>query len=166
MAIKQKYNPTKHSIWQHPDHSEALEDHLRYLIAQGLSSELIGQRFGVSRSSIIGKAHRLGIAHWTPKIRLNLASSAHRHVGAKPRCISPPPPPPQPMLPPKLISDAKLTNRTCRFPMWCDDASSPGQFLYCGVNQADLAKGKPYCATHAAICFSPPDHIDKVRRPW
>ena len=165
--MKHKYDPSRDSIWQHPDHGAALEDHLRYLIAQGLSSELIGERLGVSRSSVISKAHRLGIAHWTPTIRLRHGPQSATHRVAGKRTHATPPPAPLLKLPPKSISSEKLTNETCRFPMWADDDLSQPQ-LFCGVNQADLAKGKPYCAAHSALCFVP--HSDRPRnksaRPW
>jgi len=153
------------SIWRHPNQGEALEDHLRYLCAEGFSFGVIAERIGdVTRSACIGKAHRLGIAQ-TTNVRFTLDGIRKRTPARTKRererpkrplltVVAKEPQPSQPQLPPELLTFAQLNNETCRYPLWRNDALKCER-VYCGVEQADLAGGQPYCERHAKVCFTP-----------
>ena len=125
----------------------------------------MSKRFGVpiSRSAIIGKAHRLGEDLMTrvtepPPARKKPDGSARSARSAtrpsKRRPVEPPPveqihEPPLP--PPPLLFTLtgqltfnELQPNSCRYPF---GARPP--FMFCGV----VTKEPPYCAVHAELCF-------------
>lgn len=53
-----------------------------------------------------------------------------------------------------------LDNTTCRFPT----KQQRGTHLFCGVPEADLVGGKPYCPHHHAKAFFPPKRYAHRRK--
>ena len=102
-------------------------DTLKSLWNKGISITQIGKRMGMSRNSVVGKAHRLNLAR-----RSQSPNLAQRP--AKPR-------PPAPAV--------EWTG--CRWPMWGhkDAPDTPGYGTICG---ADIERGS-YCAHHRTIAY-------------
>ncbi len=75
------------SVWANPD--RVLD--LKRLWAEGLSASQIAGVLGVSRNTICGKIHRLGISGTAPQDKRALtAGRATRQAGWKPRQWTPP----------------------------------------------------------------------------
>ena len=111
------------SVW-----TEDLIDTLGKLWAEGLSTAEIGRRLGVSKNSVVGKAHRLSL---TPRPSpVKLVPGRPRHKPA-----------------PKVV---EIKGPTCSWPH-----GHPGEkgFHFCG---ARTLPGKPYCAEHAAVAYVRP----------
>lgn len=112
---------------------------LKHLWASGASgSAIAAQLGGLSRSAVLGKIYRL---------RRRVADAA---VALKPRPRAEHPP--QADEPPQAASQQhakgllELTNNCCRWPI-CRHGES--EIFFCGVPEADLARGMPYCLRHA-----------------
>lgn len=129
-------------------------EQLKALWAEGQSCSQIARQIpGASRSAVIGKVHRLGLA--------GRASPARERVQrtSTPKAKAPPPVPmPRPAMPPDppmvLESGAFVTletvsDRTCRWPI-----GDPRErdFHFCG--NAPRA-GSPYCAGHCKDAYQP-----------
>lgn len=144
------------------------DDRLRVLWGEGLSAEKIALKLGegLTRNSIIGRAHRL---HLPPHGPIPRTSERHRRK-PKPRPFKPIPPeedrkgrqaymrehtkqqPVAPKAPPQTIAAPKskrlkfyqLTNHVCHY---IADAAPP--YTYCG----HLAEpGKRWCKFHYELC--------------
>lgn len=129
---------------------------LRRLWAEGHSASQIAAELGegISRSGIIGKAHRLGLegrvqGKTVNKIREPRRLKPQRSPSlnmAKVNALHQP-------LPQAVTWDGvhitlmDLTNQTCRWPV-NDDVRV---MLYCGLPEADISAGRPYCRYHARI---------------
>lgn len=147
-------------VWHDAQFGPALADHLVFLRSvEGLSFGLIANRLGVSRSTAIGKARRLNLPPPQQKVTLvdvrGLAPTAAKHRRKRSRVRTGPTPL---LIPPRdqhnhYTSIWRLDNCSCRYPMWRSDVPVSDR-LYCGVPHADLSKGRPYCAKHAALCFN------------
>ena len=139
---------------------------------------------GISRSSVLGKIRRLGIAALSPfgggrdprrvvgKIRRAPArATGYRIIDWRPRRDRPPPAwvaAAEPYVDDPLTdagipfsqrcSLLDLSECNCRWPV-----GEPGNaaFFYCG---AEPVAGKPYCAAHCARAYRPPDEV-VPRRP-
>jgi GcrA cell cycle regulator len=129
---------------------------LRSLWDEGLSTAAIALRMGLSKNSVIGKAHRLHLPARPSPIRLDgpqAPARIPRHrspVGTLPQLpsarsppavpvalpASPPPPPPRP----KRI-------HICCWPLGVPRTKS---FRFC---DADAKEGKPYCPDHCRLAF-------------
>jgi GcrA cell cycle regulator len=124
---------------------------LQLLWARGASAAAIAVELGgLSRSAVHGKIFRLRrrAANLTdaPQLRPRRrkadepARQASRQSG---KCL------------------LELTNTTCRWPI-----GRPGTagFFFCGVPQADLARGLPYCAHHSRRAYRiPPEIVAKAK---
>ncbi len=134
-------------------------DLLKALWADGLSASQIATKLGeITRNSVIGKVHRLGLAGRATTSRIR---------SARPRSavalLPSPPAQPQtcvftPLLPIRLSEpepapeDIKLINLKdcmCRWPI--GDPKEEG-FHFCGLRRSF---GVPYCEHHAAIAYNP-----------
>lgn len=140
---------TFHSSWP-PDRVERL----KALIHDGLSSGLIGEKLGVSRSAVCGEARRLG---------LRLSGAIHKpHSGGpggprKPRDITPRKTKALKSVAANVKARAKalparpcagihlfdLRYGQCRWPMWADNEQT--NFTYCGTA---TRFGGTYCREH------------------
>lgn len=118
---------------------------LRKLWAEGATAAVIGRRLGgFSRSAVLGKVFRL---------RLNgEASATAQRAGAPVRRRSRQPrkrllaPPPKPA---GRFTLFELTNESCRWP-----SGEAGKFFFCGVGEADVANGIPYCPRHMRRAYN------------
>ena len=131
---------------------------------EGHSTAEIGRRLGVTKNSVVGKVHRLGL----PK----RGSPIHKERTHTPRTASPSPrpaaaptvaavaaprpvhqlPPPVPQIsrprpPAEVIKLGALTSEMCSWPI--GDPGTEG-FQFCGHT---AVPGKPYCAEHCAIAY-------------
>jgi GcrA cell cycle regulator len=134
---------------------EAATAHLRQRWTDGAGTALIGTELGVSKSAVVGKAHRLGLAPRPSPIR----AAGQTRPPARPRPVKPPrpprppkavqaPPEPRPVLPPPSPPPEPVAPRGCQYPRgnrphwdWCD---------------APVTGHGPYCAAHRAIAYLRP----------
>jgi GcrA cell cycle regulator len=129
-----------------PDRVERLKE----LWAAGHSATIITGILGLaSRSCVLGKVHRLGLASRVPTVR---CYSPSRPVSRR----KPPPPPPPPTKyvtsgpikrPQAPLTILDLQRHHCRWPVGVEG----GPHLFCGITAAD---DKPYCATHCKMAYS------------
>ncbi len=150
--------------------SERVE-RLRRLWAEGVSAEAIAAEFGdISRGAVLGKVFRLrrrdhGDAQ-TKSQAGKTAQPSRKRAAAMSDAPAPPhsvwpwrrgPARPRMRLRPRLASPPKrgcslfeLTNASCRWPH-----GRPGTpaFHFCGIPEADLEHGIPYCAAHMRRAF-------------
>ncbi len=148
--------------------------------SQGVSARRIGKELGgISRSAVIGKVHRLGIAAFAPRMgplqerasegeyrradEMLLERIAERGVGVTQQSQRPwlpawikeaAPYVDDPVADTDLPSSQRrslleLDRGTCRWPI--GDPASP-HFGFCG---AEPSAGKPYCAAHCARAYRP-----------
>lgn len=145
--------------------------------ADGCSASQIAKDLGgVTRSAVLGKVSRLGLAgrhtvsyvrrgngvivpSSTPK-KQNNPSHFVRTETPRTRLPTGDLPPAEPLAPiipttEHLCSIMNLTNTTCRYPCWDDGTPFEKQF-YCGNPSANLDEGRPYCAGHALLTFTKP----------
>lgn len=129
----------------------------------GRSASEIGRLLGVSKNSVVGKAHRMKLAarpspikrgSGTPNRRPAVAPVASRvvHVEAQPKAERPAPAAPAPR--PAVRRQAPALRRAgsgkgpnCLWPI--GDPGDP-DFHFCG---APAVAGKPYCAEHCARAY-------------
>lgn len=154
------------------------DERIEYLKArwsQGIPAGRIARELGhgVSRSAVLGKIHRLGIAELSPyaggcgqrpKEARRPPNHAHAHgVSGKHSYRQKPLPAwvtdatpyiDDPLVdtdipPPQRRSFLELTSHTCRWPIG-DPSNS--DFFFCG---AEPSQHKPYCAAHCARAYRP-----------
>jgi GcrA cell cycle regulator len=134
---------------------------LRALWADGWTGQQIGQKFGKSRSAILGKIHRLGLmrknrpppppkpATVAPPVAKPITKPNTMAVTLAPRIV----PRPRPVVssaPPlvgmRMLPLLELEAGWCR---WPDDNGDPRTqglaMLFCGAN---VVPGRPYCPAH------------------
>ncbi len=109
--------------------SEDRVEKLRKLWADGLTTGEIGKRLGVSKNSVVGKAHRLNLESRPSPIR----RSAKKIEKAKKK--------------PTVYKLADLTSQTCRWPF---GDPTDDNFHFCGL---PVFQSKPYCLDHCAQAF-------------
>jgi GcrA cell cycle regulator len=157
---------------------DAAIERLQSLWAEGLSASIIGERMGVSKNSIIGKAHRLDLSKRPDPVK-KLSSEGPRKIKRPFRlrentlpplpavvAYEPPPKPvieaPRPVAHPvedlRVVDDAPVIpflapvvqshGRGCLFPL--GERLPRGGFLECGAVLATTS----YCNHHAAICYT------------
>lgn len=146
-------------------------DELRVLYAQGLSCSQIAAKLGggLTRNSVIGKIHRLGLQRRGPtpspqraerivrpqrskRFRDEQPSAPKRERSDVP--VPPSPPPAEPAVPSGAVGVEMdgLTRRTCRWPLWAHPDEQPK--FYCGDPSADLDDDRPYCPYHSNVVRS------------
>lgn len=134
------------------DWTDAAIARLKELWAEGLSASQCGTRMGVSRNSVIGKIHRLGL---TGKYRRPREGRARRMTKPKPARLletteqvlsRPEIPQMRPDLRPVGGFDLlELRAGMCRWP------EGEGPFTFCGAQQAFDSS---YCRKHYALAHS------------
>ncbi len=125
---------------------------LKQLWASGVSAEKIAAQLGgVSRTGVLGKIHRLRRRAAEPAVAPK--RRRRRRQADKP---------PQPASHPSGKSLLELTNSCCRWPIGRRGAA---EFFFCGVPEADLAGGMPYCARHARRAYVIPPKIVATAEP-
>lgn len=123
---------------------------LRRLWDERISANLIAQRMGTSKNSILGKAHRLAFPS---------RESPIKHVSSrpvKPRVIRLPPSPTP--LPIEMESSPVVLSarETCQ---WIDGKPQGRTTLFCG---APTVRGSSYCPKHHARCWITPVAVNKL----
>lgn len=121
---------------------------LQRLWADGETATVIARKLGgISRSAVLGKVFRLRLGaagsgktkdKATTAKTARMDKSLQRRRGAEPE--------PAPAAKERRARTLhELTNRCCRWPY-----KRPGteKYFFCGVEEADLAAGIPYCARH------------------
>jgi len=125
---------------------EAATAHLRQRWADGAAATLIGAELRVSKSAVVGKAHRLGLEARPSPIR----ATGQTRPPARPRPVKAvqAPPEPRPVLPPPPPPQETVVPRGCQYPRgnrphwdWCN---------------AEVVDGGPYCAAHTRLCWIVP----------
>ena len=113
----------------------------------GYSCSQIGNRLGLTRNSVMGRIHRLGISRSSPH-----AIKGERRVADKRKFVSKPKPPePLPMPEPAPVSavpTVDLGPGMCRFPV-----SDGSPWMHCGAKTP--AFNDPWCRHHRNICYQP-----------
>ncbi len=134
------------------------------LWAEGLSASRIAKELGgITRNSVIGKVHRLGLSGRgkspsSPRPRWKQVGKRVKLVLEPRQPAAPSKPQPQPI--PEIVDGVipkgqrrtlfELTNDTCRWPI-----GTPGMpdFYFCGGQSVD---GCPYCSYHLRVAYQPP----------
>lgn len=138
------------------------------LLRSELTASAVGDALGVSRSAITGKVMRLGLTvselnghkHGSNRSEHKAANGrtyTHRNGWTSPFRpkkvkVVPPPKPVVSFVPPPVegIPIDTLNDRTCRWPMWHQEADPR---LYCGQR---TALGSSYCGQHTFESNKPP----------
>ena len=112
---------------------------LKKLWSEGLSISQIGEALGVSRNSIAGKAHRMGLPKRPSPI------TARRAIKSKPVEVAPP----SRDLPLRMeLRQLEWSRSKCCWPT--GDPRKLG-FLFCGDA---IVPGKPYCLKHCEQAYT------------
>jgi len=138
---------------------------LKRLWVQGETAARIAEQLGgISRSAVLGKIFRLRLGPGAKKEPDKEPSKAAAKASQRParrRGESPAPLPPAKGRYGKTLFD--LTNRCCRWPF-----KRPGadKYFFCGVEEADLENGIPYCTSHMKRAYLvPPPLRERQRKP-
>ena len=134
-------------------------DLLRRLWAAGETAVVIGQKLGgLSRSAVLGKVFRLRLGAAGKPSAANDAKAPGRRRAGKPVVL----PPVKTGRSGKTLLE--LTNACCRWPF-----KRPGgdKYFFCGVPEADLENGIPYCPRHMKRAYLvPPPLLRRPLKPW
>jgi GcrA cell cycle regulator len=138
---------------------------LRKLWAEGATAAAIGLRLGgLSRSAVLGKVFRLRFdcgagAKPVPAAprgqTVNEIAVPLRRRNRQPRKRIAAPPP-------KLagrLTLLELTNESCRWP-----SGRSGKFFFCGVAEADVQSGIPYCPRHMRRAYTESVSFERSKR--
>lgn len=154
---------------------EMVED-LRRMWKEGLTTGEIGKRLNVSKNSIVGKVHRLGLsgrpspikkkedAQTEPKAKETPAKQIKEPAKEAPKPavkketepqVKSPAPAPKAVVEPRHkaghnISLTDLDNHTCRWPI---GDPKDDNFHFCGKK---VRIGQTYCEEHAAVAYVKP----------
>jgi GcrA cell cycle regulator len=143
------------SIWDDPATIERL---VVMWETAGISAAEIGKILGVSKSAIIGKAHRLGLVDRAPPRTARLLKNTSNieqppempqmRTNKRPLAFPVPPPPPPPPPEPEYgtLRLLELRHRSCRWP----EGEGP-IFVFCGREQAPNSS---YCEEHTRRSMS------------
>jgi GcrA cell cycle regulator len=135
-------------------------DLLKRLWADGETAARIAEKLGgLSRSAVLGKIFRLRLGPNASKGQGGAATKASRRQQPARRRGGAPPPPAAKGRYSKTLFD--LTNRCCRWPF-----KRPGtdKYFFCGVEEADLENGIPYCARHMKRAYLVPPPLRECQR--
>lgn len=148
--------------------NEANTAELRTRWLAGESGELIAEHLGApSRSAVIGKAWRMGLAERTTYQRKPTPKREIRHAvriePTKARSLSFVPIPAEPLPLPEItdvavVSHNKLEADTCRW-VCATDTPNNDTPKYCGCKQM---LGKPYCEAHTRRAYQPDTARPKI----
>ena len=151
---------------------------LKRLYATHSAAQIAAQLGGLTRSAVIGKAHRLGLsaperAKAPPKPRAPKTRSGEHHARfkiiaangnsshlkiiqssasemPKLRCVE---------IPPLHLSFAQLTNNTCKYPF----GEIAADMTFCGNL---VRKDSSWCQQHHDICLIPPHANARQQRKY
>ena len=134
---------------------------LRKFWAEGATAAAIGRRLGgLSRSAVLGKVFRLrlngepdtaGGIEPAPSER-DSPSRRRKRQPRKPMAV------PAAKLPGRFTL-FDLNNESCRWPL-----HRRGKYFFCGVAEADVLCGIPYCARHMRRAYTVSVSFEKSRR--
>jgi GcrA cell cycle regulator len=131
---------------------------LTRLWREGVTADAIGKQLGgLSRSAVLGKIFRLRLgAAGKPGAESGGKAPERRHAGKAPAIV----PPAKSVRQGKTLFE--LTNICCRWPY-----KRPGgeKYFFCGVPEADLEAGIPYCPRHMKRAYLVPPPLS-LRKPW
>jgi GcrA cell cycle regulator len=134
------------------DWTEERTGRLERLHSEGLSFSLIAADIGVTRSAAIGKAHRMQLPRRSEIVQCKARGAPVRH-SPKAKVVAM-----KTAKRPEIIPGhdyrctiCDLKDDSCRYPLWETNTPHEAQF-YCGVPDASLVAGVPYCRNHAALC--------------
>lgn len=167
-----KKSPPPRLFGQSIGWSEDRETQLVEMWQSGLTGSQIAKRLGgVTRSAVIGKVHRMGMAR---KTNLGLArklgaKKSRKRKGAKRPVlkfgrerteapVKPSPLPPEREKPAQLFHLADLEDHQCRY-YDGDPKQSDGGYCGCAT-----ATGSSYCAEHHAVVYQPIARTERLRR--
>jgi len=148
--------------------NEDINDRLRSLWSEGLSTAEIGRRLGVSKNAVVGKAHRLKLPARPSPIRKSEPGAARplprrQPVPPLPRLAPDAVPVPHMTLPAgagailAIAPPPRISRPTVFGPVasCCWPIGEPGSngFRFC----SEVSRpGKPYCEAHAAVAYVKP----------
>ena len=135
--------------------TEQMVEDLRKMWKEGLTTGEIGKRLGVSKNSIVGKVHRLGLSSKAEKItsdESNKKAEAVKESKKEEHFIST-----KIESKPQVRKDGKvmltsLDNHTCRWPI---GDPKDENFHFCGKK---VRLGQTYCEEHAALAYVKPNN--------
>jgi GcrA cell cycle regulator len=133
-------------------------DILRQLWAEGETAAAIAVRLGgVSRSAVLGKIFRLRLGAPGKPLDASAATAPQRRRASTAIASVPPV---ASVRQGKMLHE--LTNTCCRWPY-----KRPGteKYFFCGVPEADLECGMPYCPRHMKRAYLVPPALVR-RKPW
>jgi GcrA cell cycle regulator len=139
---------------------------------EGATASAIAAQLGVSRSSVLGKIRRLrrpasGITPSTTRqsdTANKLAShcspqtSPTRRRGGKRDDQSESPPPKTKVWGKRLL---ELTNNCCRWPL---GNPATARFWFCGIPEANLELGVPYCRSHSRRAYLKLRYVSRKKK--
>jgi len=136
------------------DWSDDKSKRLTSLYMGGMSFSEIAAKIGCTRNAAIGKAHRMKLPARETVVVVVKEKVAARVISAikKVFSVTPPPEPKQPPDPKHRCTILKLTDKTCRFPLWRTDDPPNSKKFYCGAPGAEFSSGRPYCGHHTHLC--------------
>jgi GcrA cell cycle regulator len=134
---------------------------LQKLWTQGATAAAIGQRLGgFSRSAVLGKIFRMRLTGGAARLRSAVPSEESaaplRRRGRQPRKRVEAPP----LKPAGRLTLLELTNESCRWP-----SGRSGKFFFCGLAEADVQNGIPYCPRHMRRAYNEIVTFQKSGRP-
>jgi GcrA cell cycle regulator len=139
---------------------------LRQLWTEGATAAAIGQRLGgLSRSAVLGKIFRMRLRgegdatsnnSALPEQTASAPNTPTRRRKQQPRQRIVPPPP----APAGRLTLLELTNESCRWP-----SGRSRRFFFCGVAEADVQNGIPYCPRHMRRAYNGTVTFEKSGRP-
>jgi GcrA cell cycle regulator len=141
-----------HLVW---DNAETMSL-FRSLWDQGLSTQRIADRLGVTKNSVVGKAHRMHVEH--PEMFAPRPSPILNRTGKPPgaKTIKQAPSQTLPAITTRLF-EIKQRVVAIRAPtMRCEPCNYPistgsfPRYEFCGIPSVP---GKPYCAHHCLSCY-------------
>jgi len=117
--------------------NESRIETLKALWDEGLSTSEIGGRLGITKNSVVGKVHRLGLPKRQSPIRAPVRRVAEPEVRTD------------------AVKIDALSTGMCRWPM-----GEPGTetFSFCGRNSVEH---RPYCEEHCARAYVKPSRDDR-----
>lgn len=133
---------------------------LRQMWAQGETAVAIGMKLGgLTRSAVLGKIFRLRLGAAGKPAAASAANAPQRRRAGKPVVL----PPAAKRRYGKTLFE--LTNACCR---WSYKRPGADKYFFCGVEEADLENGMPYCPRHMkrAYLVPPPLAPRKPAKAW
>ena len=134
------------------DWSDDQSKRLTSLYMGGKSFSEIAADMGCTRNAAIGKAHRMKLpARETvtvtvkQRVASRVISAIKKVFTVRPKAEEVKPPDQK-----HRCTIEKLTDRTCRFPLW--GVNDLGKKFYCGSPGAEFSAGRPYCGHHTHLC--------------